>query len=368
MLIKEEEQAISRSLLRHSAKEIPELFFITEECPFIPFYGVITHDILYFQHVSPYLHNKASFFTQPFRKHISSLVYSGNTIDTYNCTFDDGSTSYLTQEFFPDIPVTNNDEHYAHAICRAPENASVVTITSSIKKKVARLKISAPVSISLSPHNAVKYAVCGPSLLNWPSEKHLTEWLDYYFRNNCSFISLQTCGLSDVPTFVKPYIERGIVEINEVCSISRETIRANQLYSNNFCFRKVGKAVDWVAVIDIDEYIVANSSTSYSSHLAHYDSRVVSQILLKNQFVGPCSSSNNHFFDNFSAPDKNIFHGEMLGFSQGRHKGIYSTHFHDTVLGVHGAMRSNGRVTLEENFFFNHYYCLLRPRNIPAAR
>lgn len=272
-----------------------------------------------------------------------------------------------------------NPEAYSVLRCpnlpSSPSAADPISIgNSSDNTIIATLNITQPFHISKSSTGEGSFSICGNPLRAWPHESILKSWLEYHFQQGCAHISLHTCNTSrnETPSYLHRYMNLHRVSITEVCrSDIDDPFRSMQVYSNNLCFLRYQRAVHWVAVIDVDEYLHINSSSaSVKSILARHNHRQTSVLFVANQMVGMCSMQ-NWTLHSPNPREEHSFCG--IPFIE-RRKGIYSTFFRvHTFLGVHDVLPGTWsvfKVLDPGDMVLYHYYALMKSRlfEVPFVR
>lgn len=308
--------------------------------------------------------------------------------ESYWCGVD-GEILFATKRTYPSKPENDCDHEYCSFLecsdTKAIRADTVQLIRDPPFKEVVEIKLYPSFNVSIEhptsngrrKHNAkASFAICSPPLRKWTQQSVLESWLMYHFRNGCESIALLMCGSPEElkpPLFMNKFIDMGNVFVESVCPEHFEDPGRNfQIYSANWCIDRYSGVVDWVAVIDPDEFISIptekpswrrKSQPTISNLLSKHKNVEVGALMLRHRFMGPCTGKQTPV-----GVDPREYFKTAYPFSPRGHrtKMIYSTAL-AVFAGVHGAVEVHGRVVdlnEEQDLFLSHYYCAERPRNL----
>jgi hypothetical protein len=97
----------------------------------------------------------------------------------------------------------------------------------------------------------------------------LKEWIDYHEKVGVDhFYLYNNKSVDDYAAVLKPYIERGVVDVIEW---DYDDFPACQLRAITNCISSVKRSVKWLALIDTDEFIVPKKVDSLKKFLKNYE-------------------------------------------------------------------------------------------------
>jgi hypothetical protein len=112
------------------------------------------------------------------------------------------------------------------------------------------------------PTNFISYfAVCTVV----KNEVDIHEWVEYHYKMGVGKFYIFDNGDIPVSNFLKDYVEQGVVDITV------EPMVAPQLKVYNRCINRKKKFHQFIAFIDVDEFIVSPSNCSIPSILSRYE-------------------------------------------------------------------------------------------------
>jgi hypothetical protein len=103
--------------------------------------------------------------------------------------------------------------------------------------------------------------------------RFLKEWIEYHRLVGVEqFFLYNNCSSDDYAAVLNPYIEKGIVTLRQWKKTADHLIewQSIQRKAYNDALKKYGKRTQWMAFIDIDEYIVPVEAASLPTFLQNY--------------------------------------------------------------------------------------------------
>eukprot|EP01039_Chlorochromonas_danica_P020899 gene20899-25628_t len=117
-----------------------------------------------------------------------------------------------------------------------------------------------PVNVS----NFISYiAIC--AIIKDEREDDLREWVEYHYKMGIGKFYLHDNGNISVAAMFPDYIEQKIVDVQD-----RKDL-APQLNVYRKCIRNYRKYHRWIALIDVDEFIVTRNQCSIPSVMKKYE-------------------------------------------------------------------------------------------------
>lgn len=101
---------------------------------------------------------------------------------------------------------------------------------------------------------------------------YLREWIEYHRLIGVSKFYLYNNNSTDqFQEVLKPYIKKNIVTLIDWPSPPDQDWTPHQIKAYNHCIQKVKKKTKWLAIIDIDEFIVPTAHSNLIEMLSLYD-------------------------------------------------------------------------------------------------
>lgn len=101
---------------------------------------------------------------------------------------------------------------------------------------------------------------------------YLREWIEYHRMLGATKFYLYNNNSTDnYKEILKPYIKKHIVTLIDWPSPSTQDWTPYQVKAYNHCIQNVKNKVNWLAIIDIDEFIVPTAYSSITEMLRHYE-------------------------------------------------------------------------------------------------
>ncbi len=104
---------------------------------------------------------------------------------------------------------------------------------------------------------------------------YLKEWIEYHRIQGVEHFYLYNNGSTDnYLEVLTPYIAQNVVELTDwPCAPSVQAWMSDQMKAYNHCIKQCKDDVQWLAVIDIDEFIVPLDRENLVAFLKDYDSK-----------------------------------------------------------------------------------------------
>lgn len=119
---------------------------------------------------------------------------------------------------------------------------------------------------------------------------YILEWIEYHRLIGVSkFYLFDNDSDDDLQNVLKPYIDEEIVVLEKLSG------KKQQLHAYELGVKKARNEVQWLAVLDLDEFINIGSFSSIQNFLSTFDSSKVSEILLRWRIFG--SNGMKHYDD-----------------------------------------------------------------------
>jgi hypothetical protein len=304
---------------------------------------------------------------------------------------------------FPSVRESCDLEYISFLECPISKQASkrqnnwkyVTLVRNRIAKNktstIAIMKIAQPFNISSTPTDTEKkatslptYGICSAPLRQWPPQPLLQPWFDHHIEMGASLIVVHTCfiDITLTPSWVLPYLQSGRVYVQDACPQGiDDQLRSTQIPAANWCVDRFGTQVDFVAIIDTDEYLAPKIDSVRAQLLKHGGSRgrsrgsgggggnkVVKGLALRSLYMGPCPAPEHYNITN-SDPTK-LFTLEQVQLNTSyRGKIVYSTKC-SHIVGTHSPFVINETIAKDyavpptHEFVVKHYFCAGRNREL----
>lgn len=125
--------------------------------------------------------------------------------------------------------------------------------------------------LSFSTANAKQYYLSICAMFN-DEAPYLKEWIEYHRMVGVEHFWLyNNNSTDDYLKVLKPYISKGIVELIDWPGADGVNYLPIQRKAYNHCIENCGKKTSWLAVIDIDEFVIPVKKPNLVAFLAEFD-------------------------------------------------------------------------------------------------
>lgn len=103
--------------------------------------------------------------------------------------------------------------------------------------------------------------------------KYLPEWIEFHENQGVShFYLYNNLSPDDWNQYLKPYIDRGLVEVIDWPYESQDQAEWNKIQSNSYmhCIKNVSNSYTWLAFLDTDEFLFVVNGHSLPNFLRQY--------------------------------------------------------------------------------------------------
>jgi hypothetical protein len=104
--------------------------------------------------------------------------------------------------------------------------------------------------------------------------KWLPEWIEFHEKQGVEhFYLYNNCSNDDYKNILKPYVDRGLVELTDWMLPSNNVAEFNlvQCSAYEHCLKRIANEANWCAVIDTDEFLFSANGRPLTETLKEYE-------------------------------------------------------------------------------------------------